>query len=247
MAQVFVLLQKKDWPVNSPAELAEVLKILESIQADFNAKSGNKKVSLADLVVLGGAAALEKAAKDAGYEVSVPFTPGRADTTQELTDVDSFAVLEPTADGFRNYFSQNNAQSPAEMLVERANFLSLTVPEMTVLVGGMRVLNANTEGVSYGVLTNHPGTLSNDFFVNLLDMSTKWAKSSKDEGIYEGIDRKTDKAKWTATPVDLVFGSNNELRAVAEVYAADDAQAKFVNDFVDAWVKVMRLDRFDLH
>ncbi len=241
------LAPEKDWPVNNPTELAKVLSVLEGIKADFNAESGNKKVSLADLIVLGGGAAIEKAAKDAGHEVNVPFIPGRADTTQELTDVDSFAVLEPTADGFRNYFSLKNTQSPAEMLVEKANLLSLTVPEMTVLVGGMRALNANAEGVSYGVLTNHPGTLSNDFFVNLLDMSTKWEKSAKDQGVYQGLDRKTGKTKWTATPVDLVFGSNTELRAVAEVYAADDAKAKFVNDFVAAWVKVMTLDRFDLH
>jgi catalase-peroxidase len=242
------LAPEKDWPVNSPDELAKVLNILEGIQADFNAKSGDRKVSLADLIVLGGAAAIEKSAKDAGYKVEVPFTAGRADTTQELTDVSSFSVLEPTADGFRNYFSlQENVQSPAEMLVERANLLSLTVPEMSVLVGGMRTLNANAEGISHGVLTKKPGTLSNDFFVNLLDMSTQWEKSSKDDGIYQGLDRKTGKVKWTATPVDLVFGSNNQLRAVAEVYAADDAKAKFVNDFVTAWVKVMTLDRFDLH
>ncbi len=240
------LAPEKDWPVNSPKELDKVLKTLEVIQTDFNNKASDKQISLADLIVLGGATAIEKAAKDAGYVVSVAFTPGRADTTQELTDVKSFAVLEPTADGFRNYFSLESAQSPAEMMVESANLLSLTVPEMSVLVGGMRTLNANAEGVSHGVLTNQPGTLSNDFFVNLLDMSTQWTKSSKNAGIYQGLDRKTGKIKWTATPVDLVFGSNNELRAVAEVYASDDAKQKFVNDFVDAWVKVMTLDRFDL-
>lgn len=253
------LAPEKDWPVNSPAELAKVLKVLEGIQKKFNDNSnkgswfgfGNddaakKQVSLADLIVLGGAAAIEKAAKDAGYEVSVPFTPGRADTTQELTDVNSFAVLEPAADGFRNYFSLKNTQPPAEMLIERANLLSLTVPEMTVLVGGMRVLNANVEGVSYGVFTNQPGTLSNDFFVNLLDMATQWSKSSTAEGVYDGVDRQTGKTKWQATPVDLIFGSNTELRAIAEVYASDDAKEKFVNDFIKAWVKVMTLDRFDI-
>lgn len=241
------LAPEKDWPVNSPDELAKVLTVLEGIQADFNARSASKKVSLADLIVLGGAGAIERSAKDAGFNVDVPFTAGRADTSQELTDVNSFAVLEPTADGFRNYFSQDNSQSPAEMLVERANLLSLTVPEMSVLVGGLRTLNANTNGVSYGVLTENPGILSNDFFVNLLDMSTKWEKSAKQKGIYQGLDRQTGKLKWMATPVDLVFGSNNELRAVAEVYAANDAKAKFINDFVKAWVKVMTLDRFDLH
>jgi catalase-peroxidase len=241
------LAPEKDWPVNSPDELAKVLTVLEGIQADFNARSASKKVSLADLIVLGGAGAIEQSAKDAGFNVDVPFTAGRADTSQELTDVKSFAVLEPTADGFRNYFSQDNSQSPAEMLVERANLLSLTVPEMSVLVGGLRTLNANTNGVSYGVLTENPGILSNDFFVNLLDMSTKWEKSAKQKGIYQGLDRQTGKLKWMATPVDLVFGSNNELRAVAEVYAANDAKAKFINDFVKAWVKVMTLDRFDLH
>tara|TARA_R110001606_G_scaffold399222_2_gene582411 strand:- start:67613 stop:69832 length:2220 start_codon:yes stop_codon:yes gene_type:complete len=240
------LAPEKNWPVNSPVELSKVLNVLENIQTDFNAKSGNKQVSLADLIVLGGATAIEKSVKATGYEVSVPFTPGRADTTQELTDVNSFSVLEPTADGFRNYFSLENTQSPAEMMVERANLLSLTVPEMSVLVGGMRTLNANAEAVSYGVLTKQPGVLSNDFFINLLDMSSKWVKSSKDQGVYQGLDRKTGKVIWTATSVDLVFGSNNELRAVAEVYASDDAKQKFVNDFVAAWVKVMTLDRFDL-
>jgi len=240
------LAPEKNWPVNSPAELAQVINVLENIQTDFNAKSGKKQVSLADLIVMGGAAAIEKAARDAGNDVSVAFNPGRADTTQELTDINSFAVLEPIADGFRNYFSLENTQSPAEMMVERANLLSLTVPEMSVLLGGMRTLNANAEGISHGVLTNQPGTLSNDFFVNLLDMSTKWEKSSKEEGVYQGHDRKTGMVKWTATSVDLVFGSNNELRAVAEVYASDDAKQKFVMDFVDAWVKVMNLDRFDL-
>jgi catalase-peroxidase len=233
------------WAVNDPDELAKVLKSLEGIQKDFNqAQSGGKKVSLADLIVLGGDAAIEQAAKKAGQDVQVPFTPGRVDASQEQTDVKSAAVLEPTADGFRNYFGNDNRGSPAEMLVDRANLLTLTVPEMTVLVGGMRALNANAGQSANGVLTDRPGTLNNDFFVNLLDMSTKWAKSSKSEGLYEGLDRGTGKLKWTATPVDLVFGSNSELRAVAEVYAASDAREKFVRDFVDAWAKVMSLDRF---
>ena len=241
------LAPQKDWEVNNPDELAKVLKRLEGIQKDFNrAQSGGKKVSLADLIVLGGAAAIEQAAKKAGHDVQVPFTPGRTDASQAQTDVNSFAVLEPTADGFRNYFGNGNRRSPAEMLVDRANLLTLTVPEMTVLVGGMRALNANAGQAEHGVFTDRPGTLSNDFFVNLLDMSTKWTKSSKSEGVYEGRDRATGKLKWTATPVDLIFGSNSELRAVAEVYAANDAQEKFVRDFVDAWTKVMTLDRFDL-
>ncbi len=241
------LAPQKDWAVNNPDELAKVLKRLEGIQQDFNrAQSGGKQVSLADLIVLGGSAAIEQAANQAGHDVQVPFTPGRTDALQEQTDVDSFAVLEPTADGFRNYFASGNHGSPAELLVDRANLLTLSVPEMTVLVGGMRALNANTGQTANGVFTDRPGTLSNDFFVNLLDMSTQWSKSSKSEGVYEGLDRETGKLKWTATPVDLIFGSNSELRAVAEVYAAVDAQEKFVRDFVDAWAKVMTLDRFDL-
>lgn len=231
---------QKNWDVNNPKELARVLKTLAAIQ------KGNTKVSLADLIVLGGAAAIEKATKDAGYDVDVPFSPGRADASQKQTDVKSFAVLEPKADGFRNYFGSDNYRSPAEMLVDKASLLNLTVPEMTVLVGGMRALNANSGQSKHGVFTDRPGTLSNDFFVNLLDMSTKWKKSSKSEGVYEGYDRKTGKLKWTATPVDLIFGSNSELRAIAEVYAFDDSGEKFVRDFVDAWIKVMRLDRFDL-
>nr|MBP9033834.1 catalase-peroxidase [Pseudomonadales bacterium] len=235
---------QRGWEVNDPKELSKVLASLERIQKDFNgALGGGKKVSLADVIVLGGAAAIEQAAKKAGHEVQVPFTPGRTDAAQAQTDVQSFAVLEPTADGFRNYFGKDNRLSPTEMLVERANLLTLTVPEMTVLVGGMRALDANAGRAAHGVLTDRPGTLSNDFFVNLLDMSTKWAKSSRSEGVYEGLDRETGKLKWTATPVDLVFGSNSELRAVAEVYAADDAREKFVRDFVDAWTKVMNLDR----
>ena len=193
--------------------------------------------------MLGGAAAIEKAASDAGHDVQVPFTPGRTDASQAQTDVNSFAVLEPTADGFRNYFAGGNRMSPAEMLVDRASLLTLTVPEMTVLVGGMRSLNANAGGATHGVFTDRPGTLSNDFFVNLLDMSTQWSKSSSSNGIYEGRDRATGKVRWTATPVDLVFGSNSELRAVAEVYAANDGRQKFVDDFVQAWTKVMTLDR----
>lgn len=234
------------WAVNDTDELNRVIAKLTEIQKDFNDSTWtNKKVSLADLIVLGGAAAIEQAAKDGGHEVIVPFRPGRTDASQEQTDVNSFAVLEPAADGFRNYFADGNEHSPAEMLVDKANLLTLSVPEMTVLVGGLRALSANSGGSVHGVLTDRAGTLTNDFFVNLLDMSTKWSKSSGAEGIYQGTDRKTGEEKWTATPVDLIFGSNSELRAVAEVYAADDANDKFVQDFVDAWVKVMNLDRFD--
>jgi len=241
------LAPQKDWDANDPKELAKVVKKLERIQKDFNkGQKGDKQVSLADLIVLGGAAAIEKAAKDAGHDIEVPFTPGRTDASKEQTDAASFAVLEPTADGFRNYYGAGNSLSPAEELVDKANLLTLTVPEMTVLVGGMRALDANSNGADHGVFTDRPGTLSNDFFVNLLDMSTAWAKSSKSEGLYEGRDRETGKLKWTATPVDLIFGSNSELRAIAEVYAADDAQQKFAQDFVNAWTKVMTLDRFDL-
>lgn len=241
------LAPQKDWVANNPDELAKVLKKLGKVQQDFNkAQSGGKQVSLADVIVLGGSAAVEQAAKQAGHDIKVPFTPGRADASQKQTDVKSFAVLELTADGFRNYFGKGNARSPAEMLVDRADLLTLTVPETTVLVGGMRALNANTGQAAHGVFTDQPGTLSNDFFVNLLDMSTKWSKSAKSEGVYEGHDRSTGKLKWTATPVDLIFGSNSELRAVAEVYASDDAQEMFVTDFVAAWTKVMTLDRFDL-
>jgi catalase-peroxidase len=239
------LAPQKDWPVNGPGELARVLQRLEKVQKGFNeGLSGGKQVSLADVIVLGGAAAVEKAAKDAGYDVQVPFQPGRTDATQALTDAEAFAVLEPTADGFRNYYSDTNPRSPTEMLVDRADMLTLTVPEMTVIVGGMRALAANTGGSDHGVFTDRAGTLSNDFFVNLLDMSTKWSRSSTSEGIYEGRDRATGELKWAATPVDLIFGSHSELRAVAEVYAADDGQELFVSDFVDAWTKVMNLDRF---
>jgi catalase-peroxidase len=236
---------QRNWEVNNPAELAKVLKTLEGIQADFNrAQTAGKKVSLADLIVLGGAAAIERAAKQAGQNVQVPFTPGRMDASQAQTDVTSFAAMEPAADGFRNYFGKNSWASPAEMLVDRANLLTLTVPEMTALVGGLRALNANSGQATHGVFTDRPGTLSNDFFVNLLDMSTQWSKSAQDESLYDGRDRATGKLKWTATPVDLVFGSNSELRAVAEVYAANDGRDKFVKDFVAAWNKVMELDRF---
>jgi catalase-peroxidase len=241
------LAPQKDWEANNPDELKKVLQRLQDIQKDFNNdQSGDKKVSLADLIVLAGAAAIEKAAEKAGHDVDVPFTPGRTDASQAQTDVYSFAMLKPTADGFRNFFGDGNRRSPADMLVDKASMLTLTVPEMTVLVGGMRALGANTSGSTHGVFTDQPGTLSNDFFVNLLDMSTKWSKSSKSEGVYEGHDRKTGKLRWQATPVDLVFGSSSELRAIAEVYAADDAKQKFVSDFVEAWTKVMTLDRFDL-
>ena len=238
------LAPQKNWAVNNPAELSKVLNKLKNVQTSFNKSlRGGKKVSLADVIVLGGAAAIEKAAIEAGHKVKVPFRPGRMDASQEQTDVNSFAVLEPTADAFRNYYAGSYG-SPTEMLVEKADLLTLTAPEMTALVGGLRALDANSTGVKHGVLTKRPGKLSNDFFVNLLDMSTKWTKSSR-EGIYEGHDRKTGKLKWTATPVDLIFGSNSELRAVAEAYAANDGREKFVNDFVAAWTKVMTLDRFD--
>ena len=241
------LAPQKDWAVNNPDELASVLARLESIQQDFNsAQSGGKEVSLADLIVLGGTAAIEQAARDAGQDVQVPFAAGRTDASQEQTDVSSFAVLEPTADGFRNYFGPGNSRSPAEALVERANLLTLTVPEMAVLVGGMRALDSNAGDADHGVFTARPGTLSNDFFVNLLDMSTQWSQSSTAEGIYEGRDRATGEVKWTATPVDLIFGSNSELRSIAEVYATAQGQEKFTRDFVAAWTKVMTLDRFDL-
>jgi catalase-peroxidase len=241
------LAPQKDWEANNPEELARVLNTLRAVQQDFNKSlSGGKQVSLADVIVLGGVAAIEKAAKEAGHSIEVPFMPGRSDASQEMTDVNSFAVLEPTADAFRNYYSDASYGSPAKMLVEKADLLTLTVPEMTALVGGMRALNANSGQTAHGVFTDKPGTLNNDFFVNLLDMSTKWTKSETAEGIFEGRDRATDKLKWTATPVDLVFGSNSELRAVAEAYAAADGSEQFVKDFVAAWTRVMSLDRFDL-
>jgi len=241
------LAPEKDWPVNNPEDLTKTLMRLETIQKDFNlAQSNGKKVSLADLIVLGGAAAIEQAAKAGGNTVKVPYTPGRMDASQEQTDISSFAVLEPKADAFRNYYGAGNLRSPTEMLVDKANMLTLTVPEMTVLVGGMRVLNANTAHSKLGVFTSKPGILSNDFFTNLLDMSTKWQKSATTEGLYEGIDRKTGEIKWTASPVDLIFGSHSELRAIAEVYAAEDGKQAFMTNFVTAWNKVMMLDRYDL-
>jgi catalase-peroxidase len=241
------LTPQKDWEVNNPAELATVLGVLERIQQEFNsAQTGGKKVSLADLIVLGGCAAVEKAAKDAGYDVTVPFAPGRTDASQEQTDVESFAVLEPKADGFRNYLRAGEKLPAETLLVDRAYMLNLTAPEMTVLVGGMRALDANFGQTKHGVFTDRPGTLTNDFFVNLVDMGTEWKVSESTENVYEGRDRETGQARWTATAVDLVFGSNSELRALAEVYAQDDSKEKFVRDFVAAWDKVMNLDRFDL-
>lgn len=240
------LAPQKDWEANQPAQLAKVLAKLESIQKDFNASaSGGKKVSLADLIVLGGSAGIEAAAKKAGHDLKVPFTPGRTDATAEQTDADSFEPLEPRADGFRNYAVKGAESKAAEALVDKANLLTLTAPEMTVLVGGMRALGTNVGGTQHGVFTQRPETLTNDFFVNLLDMGTKWEKSAT-EGVLEGKDRKTGKLKWTGTVTDLVFGSNSQLRAIAEVYAASDAQDKFAKDFVAAWTKVMNLDRFDL-
>lgn len=241
------LAPQKDWEVNQPAELAKVLEKLEQIQADFNSsQSGGKQVSLADLIVLGGNAAIEEAAKQAGHTVSVPFSPGRADASQEQTDVESFAVLEPKADGFRNYLGNETDRPAEELLVDRAHLLTLTAPEMTVLLGGLRVLNANVGQSQHGVFTDKPGSLSNDFFTNLLDLKTKWRKSEECEHTYEGVDLSTGEVKWKGTAVDLVFGSNSQLRAIAEVYACDDAQESFVSDFVDVWVKAMNLDRFDL-
>jgi catalase-peroxidase len=238
------LAPQKDWDVNQPAQLATVLQKLDAIQKEFNAsQSGGKKVSLADLIVLGGNAAIEKAAKDAGHEVKAPFTPGCMDASQEQTDVESFAPLELTADGFRNYLRGKQRVSPEEQLVDRAQLLTLTAPEMTVLVGGLRVLNAGQP--AHGVFTQRPETLTNDFFINLLDMSTQWQPSAGTEGVFEGRDRKTNEVKWTGTRVDLIFGSHSQLRALAEVYACADSKEKFVKDFVAAWTKVMNADRFD--
>lgn len=239
------LAPQKDWEANNPAEVEKVIGVLEAIQAEFNESSRRRKVSLADLVVLAGSAAVEQAARDAGHSVEVAFTPGRTDATQEHTDVNSFAVLEPDYDAFRNYFAEGTRLSPARALIEKADRLTLTVPEMTVLLGGMRSLDANVGGAAHGVFTERAGTLTNDFFVNLLDMSTVWAKADQ-EGVYEGRDRETGEIKWTATPVDLIFGSNTELRAVAEVYAMAGSEQKFVEDFAAAWTKVMNLDRFDI-
>ena len=241
------LAPQKDWLVNDPTELNRTLAQLENIQTHFNqTQSKGKSVSLADVIVLAGNAGIEQAAKLSGVNIKVPFTPGRMDSSQNQTDVNTFAVLEPKADAFRNYYSADSLMSPTQMLVDKANTLNLTVPEMTALVGGMRVLNTNTGNTTQGVLTSTPGTLSNDFFVNLLDMSTKWQKASYSEAIYEGVDRKTGAIKWTATPVDLIFGSHSELRAIAEIYASADGHQKFVNEFVHAWNKVMMLDRYDL-
>jgi catalase-peroxidase len=241
------LAPQKDWEVNQPEQLQTVLKALENIQEAFNqTQSGSKKVSLADLIVLAGSAAIEHAASKAGFDISVPFFPGRTDASQEQTDADSFAVLKPKADGFRNYSKAKYAVTAEELLVDRAQLLGLTAPEMTVLLGGLRVLNANFEKSQHGVLTNNPESLTNDFFVNLLDMGTKWIASPEDKDLFEGKDRKTDELKWTGTRVDLIFGSNSELRAVAEVYACEDAKEKFVHDFVKAWNKVMNADRFDI-
>jgi len=238
---------QRNWEVNEPAELAAVLAVLEQVQQDFNgAQSGGKKVSLADVIVLGGCAAVERAARDAGHEITVPFAPGRTDATQELTDVDSFAVLEPRADGFRSYVRSGEKLAPETLLLDRANLLNLTAPEMTVLIGGMRALEANVAQTKHGVLTDRPGVLTNDFFVNLLDMGTEWKVSTSDENVYEGHDRASGAARWTATAVDLVFGANSQLRALTEYYAAEDAKETFVRDFVAAWDKVMNLDRFDL-
>ncbi len=241
------LAPQKNWEVNNPDQLSRVLKKLEGIQSDFNgSQTENKRVSMADLIVLGGCAAVEKAAKQAGHDISVPFTPGRTDATQEQTDVESFEWLEPPADGFRNYFKPKHKTTPEEMLIDKAQLLTLSAPEMTVLVGGMRVLNTNYDGSNHGVFTDRPETLTNDFFVNLLDMGNRWRANSEAKNVFESLDRKTSEQKWTGTRVDLIFGSNSELRALAEVYACEDSSDKFVKDFVKAWDKVMNLDRFDL-
>jgi catalase-peroxidase len=241
------LAPQKDWPVNQPAKLARVLKTLETIRGEFNASaSRGKKVSLADLIVLGGCAAVEQAARDAGCEVPVPFSPGRMDASAEQTDVESFAVLEPEADGFRNYLKRSFGMPAENLLVDRAQLLTLTAPEMTVLIGGLRVLDVNEGRSQHGVFTKRPGVLSTDFFTNLLDMSTEWKPVSGNANLFEGRDRGTGEIKWTATRVDLVFGANSQLRALAEVYGCGDAQKKFVHDFVAAWDKVMNLDRYDL-
>jgi catalase-peroxidase len=248
------LAPQKDWEANNPAQLATVLETLEGIQKEFNdAQAGGKMVSFADLIVLGGCAAIEQAAKNAGHDVTVPFTPGRADALQEQTDVESFAFLEPAADGFRNYLKTQYTVSAEEMLVDRAQLLTLTAPEMTVLVGGMRVLNTNFGQSQHGVFTKRPEVLTNDFFVNLLDLGTTWKATSEAEEVFEGCDRKTGELKWTGTRIDLIFGSNSELRALAEVYGCENSQERFTQDFVAftqdfvaAWAKVMNLDRFDL-
>jgi catalase-peroxidase len=241
------LAPQKDWDVNQPAELAEALSTLEAVQQAFNtAQTGGKKVSLADVIVLGGCAAVEDAARQAGYSITVPFSPGRTDASAEQTDVESFAILEPKADGFRNYVCEGVTIPVEELLLDRAQLLTLTAPEMTALIGGMRMMNANFGQSSHGVFTKTPGRLSNDFFINLLDMAVEWKPSGNQKGVYEGRDRATGELVWTGTRVDLLFGSNSELRALAEVYASDDAGEKFVHDFAAAWSKVMHLDRFDL-
>ena len=240
------LAPQKDWEVNQPAQLTKVLKVLEGIQSAFNSAAGGKKVSLADLIVLGGCAGIEQAAKNAGHTVTVPFTPGRADASQEQTDVESFAVLEPIADGFRNYLKGKYSVPAEALLIDKAQLLTLTAPELTVLIGGLRVLQTNGDASANGVFTQRPGVLTNDFFVNLLDMGTAWKSVSPCGNAFAGHDRKTGAVKWTGTRVDLVFGSNSELRALAEVYGCSDAEKKFVGDFVAAWNKVMNLDRFDL-
>jgi catalase-peroxidase len=241
------LAPQKDWAVNNPVQLAQVISALEGVQQSFNqASAGGAQVSLADLIVLGGAAAIEKAAKDAGFKVTVPFTPGRTDAAQEQTDIESFEVLEPIADGFRNYQKALFSVSAEELLVDKAQLLTLTAPEMTVLIAGMRVLNTNFDQSQHGVFTKKPGVLTNDFFVNLLDINTTWKSISSDDQLFEGRDRKTGMVKWTGTRVDLIIGSNTELRAVAEVYAAADGQEAFVHKFISTWDKVMNLDRFDL-
>ncbi len=243
------LAPQKDWEVNNPAQLSQVLEKLEGIRQEFNnAQTGNKQVSLADLIVLGGCAGIEKAAKDAGHDITVPFTPGRTDASQDQTDTEAFAPMEPNADGFRNYFRNQDhiSASAEEMLVDRAQLMSLTPPEMTVLVGGMRALNTNYDQSKHGVFTDHPETLNNNFFVHLLDLGVKWQATSESDKEFAGQDRKTGESKGTGTRVDLIFGSNSELRALAEVYACEDSQEKFVRDFVAAWTKVMNADRFDL-
>ena len=242
------LAPQKDWEVNNPKELSSVLKAFEGVQQEFNkAQTGNKKVSIADIIVLGGCVGIELAAKNGGHTVTVPFTAGRTDATQEQTDIESFDVLEPGADGFRNYYKPKHKASAEEMLVDKAQLMTLTAPEMTVLLGGLRALNINYNNAQHGVFTLRPGSLTNDFFVNLLDMSTTWKATSDAQNVFEGTDRTTGKVKWTGTRADLIFGSNSELRAIAEVYGCEDAQKKFVNDFVNVWNKVMNLDRFDLN
>jgi catalase-peroxidase len=238
------LAPQKGWKVNNPSQLAKVIKALEKIQKGFNSKS--KHVSLADLIVLGGNVGIEKAAKAAGKKIKVPFSPGRGDASQDQTDIHSFGLLEPSADGFRNYANSESATQAEELLVDKAQLMQLTGPEMTVLVGGMRVLGTNYDGSKHGVFTKRPGKLTNDFFVNLLDMNVKWKETSKKEDLFKGVDRKSGKVRWTGTRADLVFGSNSQLRALAEVYATDDSSEKFVNDFIAAWTKVMNSDRFDL-